>query len=138
MNNQTVKKKKMKRSDVIFLAVLISVLTVIILAAILIPTVRGATRLDRAERKLTRGDYIVQRIEAGDGSPIELDADLEARVTGLGGPNGEYIYVMKFKEKAEAESFYEAIKDQYTLTQTAAIHGRYVYYGTRTTYEMIK
>ncbi len=60
------------------------------------------------------------------------------RVEGKGGPKGEFITLIKFRDKETARLYYNAIKDEYTMTQTAVLLGQYVYYGTRTAYEAIK
>ncbi len=135
---EAVKKKKMKRSDAVLLWVTVGLLVVCILAAVVIPTVRNATRMDRAESRLKEAGYLVLRTREGDGSSFELNGDLSDRVEGRGGPKGEVMTVLKFKDREKAEAYYQAIKDEYTMTRTAVLKGRYVYYGTRTAYELIK
>ena len=138
MNNTNIKKKKMKRSDAILLWVVVGLLIAGVLAGVLIPTVRNATRMDRAARRLEKAGYIVLHTEEGDDSILPLHEDLAERVEGKGGPNGEYLTVLKFKDKEKAAHYYEVIKDDYTMTRTAVLKGRYVYYGTRVAYELVK
>ena len=132
------KKKKMKRSDAILLWVIVGLLLLGTVAAIVIPTVRNANRMDRAERRLEEAGFLVLRTVEGDGSALPLDADLAERIEGRGGPNGEVLTILKFKEKEKAETYYNVIKDNYTLTQIAVLDGQYVYHGTRTAYELVK
>ena len=128
----------MKKSDAITLYVVLGLLLIGTVLAIVIPTVRTATRMDRAERLLEEAGFLVLRTVEGDESAIKLDEDLAERVEGRGGPKGEVLTVLKFKEKEKAEAFYEAIKGEYTLTRTAVLRGKYVYYGTKTAYELVK
>jgi hypothetical protein len=134
----TAKKKKMKRSDAILLWVVVGLLLLGTVAAIVIPTVRNANRMDRAERRLEEAGFLVLRTVEGDGSALPLDEDLSERIEGRGGPNGEFLKIFKFKDKEKAEAYYEVIKDEYTLTRTAVLKGKYVYCGTRTAYELVK
>lgn len=134
----TEKKKRMKRSDVILLWVVVGLLILGAIAAIVIPTVRAATRMDRAERRLRDAGFIVTHTVEGDEGLFDLHEDLSERVEGMGGPKGEVLTVLKFKEKEKAEEYYDLIKKDYTMTRIAVLKGRYVYYGTKTAYELVK
>lgn len=141
MKQKTVKKKKrMKRSDIVLLSILLGLLLLGVVFGAVVPAIRNANRLDRAERILREEGFIVLRAGEGSDIPVPEDqaVDLVGRVEGLSGPNGEVIRLMKFKTREKAEEFYEAIREEHTMTRTAVLEGKYVYYGTRTAYEMIK
>ena len=135
--NEANRKKKAKR-DRIILIVSAALLLLAILAAILIPMARHNNRLARAERILKEEGYnYVTR--TGEGTDISTgNNDVLGRVDGQGGPKGEFITLVKFRDEEIAKLFYDALKDEYTLTLTAVQEGQYVYYGTRLTYELIK
>ena len=133
-----VNRKKKKRKERILLIVAASVVLLGILAAILVPTVRASRRLDRAERILKEAGYsVVYRSGEGAERPTG-NPDVLGRVEGKGGPKGEFITLIKFRDKEIAKTYYNAVKDEYTMTQTAVLLGQYVYYGTGTAYELIK
>ncbi len=135
--NEANRKKKARRDRITFIIV-VAVLLLGILAAILIPTVRGNRRLDRAERILKEEgfNYVIR---SGEGTSVPTgNDDVLGKVEGKGGPKGEFITLIKFRDEEIAKLFYNAAKDQYTLTLTAVQEGQYVYYGTRLTYELIK
>ena len=134
--NEANRKKKKKR-DRIILIVTSAVLLLGILAAILVPTVRHNRRLDRAERILLDAGYKVTR--TGEGTSFTTGNEkVLGRVEGSGGPKGEFITLIKFRDKETAELYHKAIKGDYTLTLTAVQEGQYVYFGTRLAYEAIK
>ncbi len=131
-------RRKKKKKDIILLSVISFLVLLGILAAILIPVIRNNQRLDRAERILKEeGFNLVTRSGEGSSRPTGNEK-VAGRVEGKGGPNGEYITVVKFYNEEDAKLTYDAVKDDFTMMQTAVREGVYVYYGTRTTYEKIK
>ena len=121
--NEANRKKKAKR-DRITLIVSAAVLLLAILAAIFIPMARHNNRLARAERILKEGGYnVVYRLGEGAERPTG-NPDVLGRVEGKGGPKGEFITLIKFRDKEIAKTYYNAIKDQYTMTQTAVLEGK--------------
>lgn len=92
-----------------------------------------------AAKSLQREGYTVRYYEEETAPEGLLNEDLTARLS-ASGPLGEVLDILYFKEKEDAVSFYEAIREKYenTPAMTAARKGNAVYYGTITAYRIVE
>ena len=97
---------------------------------------------NRAEKRLLAEGYTVVRY--GKGAPEHLVDQVDDRVVAsmeaTGGPNGERISVIRFKEKSLAKEF-ESLQKKANETNyfyTVKREGKTVIYGWTTSYKIIK
>lgn len=122
---------------------LIPVIAVVLLIALTLALILifGRFNLNRAERRLADAGYTV--IRTGKGAPEHLqktDEDVVATLSATGGPNGEQITVIRFKDKEVAKSFEELQKKAYESNYfyTVKREGKVVIYGWTNAYDIIK
>ena len=98
--------------------------------------------LDRAEERLKDAGYTVVRY--GKGAPEHLenavDEDVEATLVATGGPNGEKITLIRFKDKELAKEFEELEKkaNEKNYFYTVKREGKVVIFGWTNAYDLIK
>ena len=121
---------------------MIRLLSLTLLAVLCVMLLSACVSIDRAEEKLLAAGYTVVRY--GEGAPEHLaDAVDEKVVSSLkatGGPNGEHITVIRFKDKETAEQF-EALEKKYyedSYFMTVKREGKTVIYGWTAAYDLIK
>ena len=122
---------------------LIPTIAVVLLIALIVGLVIlfGGFNFNRAERRLKEAGYTV--IRTGKGAPEYLqktEENVEATLTATGGPNGEKITVIRFKDKDMAKTFEELQKksNESNYFYTVKREGRTVIFGWTTAYEIIK
>ena len=131
------KKKEIMRVVIPTVAVLL--LVAIVVSMILI---FSGFNFNRAEKRLLAEGYTVVRY--GKGAPEHLVDQVDDRVVAsmeaTGGPNGEKISVIRFKEKSLAKEF-ESLQKKANETNyfyTVKREGKTVIYGWTTSYKIIK
>lgn len=119
-----------------------NIISLFLLAVICILTLTACVSLDRAEEKLIEAGYTVVRY--GEGAPAHLESAVDENVVSslkaTGGPNGEHITIIRFKDKETAEQF-EALEKKYyenSYFMTVKREGKTVIYGWTAAYEVIK
>ena len=133
------KKKTVSKRDELAIGITAAVLIVAAIAALLIFVVFREDEMDRAERILKENDYNILAFKReGDDSPLTLEPTLRARLRANHKESANVINILEFKEEADARDFYDKMKGEYTLMQTMRRHGRYVYYGSVATYDLLK
>ena len=121
---------------------IIRAISLLLLSVMCAGLLAACVNFDKAERRLEEAGYVVSRY--GKGAPEHLvdavDKDVESSIVATGGPNGESISIIRFKEKEFAEKFYELQKktngSKYFMTVER--DGRTVIYGWTSAYEVIK
>lgn len=132
------KKKTLNKRSELAIGIVAAVLVVAAIAALLIFVVFREDEMDRAERILREKDYLVTVKREGDDTPLTLEPTLRSRLSATDKHSANVIKILEFKEEAGARDFYDKMKGEYTLMQTIKRHGRYVYFGSVATYEMLK
>ena len=126
------------------LKVLIPAVAALLLVAIAVSliVILSGFRFDRAEKKLLEEGYTVVRY--GKGAPEHLveqvDENVVASLKATGGPNGEHITVIEFKDKSLAKEFTELQEkaNETNYFYTVKRSGKTVIYGWTTAYKIIK
>ena len=114
----------------------------LLLAVACMAVLTACVNFDKAEEKLIEAGYTVVRY--GEGAPEHLvdavDEDVVSSLKATGGPNGEHITIIRFKDKEKAKQFEEleklAHKTNYFMTVER--DGKTVIYGWTTAYNLIK
>ena len=106
-------------------------LSLTLLILLLLSLVACTPSLDRIEETLREEEYLVRRFGAGGSDAVDLPDNVAGRISATG-PKGEYLTVLLFESKQDAEVYYTAIKKDYTLSRHAIREGKVVMYGTRT------
>lgn len=116
----------------------------VLLAALIVTLVLllSGVNFDRAERRLRKEGYTVVRY--GKGAPEHLqdaaDRDVEASLVATGGPNGEKITLIRFKDRGLAKDFERLEKkaNEENYFFTVVREGRTVIFGWTNAYEVIE
>ena len=117
-------------------------LSYLLLITLAVLMLSSCTNLDRAESRLRDAGYTVVR--AGEGAPEHLvdavDEDVEANLNATAGPNGEWVKVVRFKDKELAKKFYDlqvaSYKDKYFMSVKR--DGKTVIFGWTEAVEIVK
>ena len=118
------------------------IVSLLLLAVICSLTLTACVSLDKAEEKLLAAGYTVVR--TGEGAPEhlvnEVNEDVVSTLKATGGPNGEHITIIRFKDKEKAEQFEKLEKKHYETSyfMTVKREGKTVIYGWTTAYDVIK
>lgn len=121
---------------------MIRLLSLTLLTVICLLTLSACVSFDRAERRLIEAGYNVVR--TGEGAPEHLaepeSEDVVSTLKATGGPNGEHITVIRFKDKEKAEVFESLQKKYYEKSyfMTVVREGKTVIYGWTAAYDLIK
>ena len=131
-------KKKKESRRALLLGIAAAVLVACLVAGLVLYLCLREERIDRAERILRENDYLVTVKREGDDSPLTLEPRLRARLRGIDKNSTNVIHILEFKEKDEARKYYEQMKGDYTLMQTMKLYGRYVYFGSIGSFELLE
>lgn len=113
-----------------------------ILAAMCVCLLAACVNLDRAEESLREAGYTVVRY--GKGAPEHLvdavDENVKSSLVATGGPNGEQITIIRFKDKDLAKQYEQLQKKAYETSYfyTVARDGKTVIVGWTNAYDLIK
>lgn len=113
-----------------------------ILAAMCVCLLAACVNLDRAEESLREAGYTVVRY--GKGAPEHLvdavDENVKSSLVATGGPNGEQITIIRFKDKDLAKQYEELQKKTYETSYfyTVKRDGKTVIVGWTNAYDLIK
>ena len=118
------------------------VLSYLLLSTLILLALASCTNFDKSEQRLIEAGYTVVR--AGEGAPENMvnatDEKVEANLNATAGPNGEWVKVVRFKDKELAKSFYEmqltSYKDKYFMTVKR--DGKTVIFGWTAAVELVK
>ena len=118
------------------------ILSYLLLATLFVLMLASCTNFDKAEERLVEAGYTVVR--AGEGAPEHMvdatDEDVEANLNATAGPNGEWVKVVRFKDKELAKTFYEmqlsSYKDKYFMTVER--DGKTVIFGWTEAVKLVK
>ena len=117
------------------------ILIYLLAATLLALALASCTNFDRVEWRLTEAGYTVVR--AGEGAPEHLvssvDEDVEANLNATG-PNGDWVKIVRFKEKELAKQFYEMQLESYgdNLLITVERDGKTVIFGWTSAVDIAK
>ena len=120
---------------------LVSYLILLTLALSVLLSLASCTNFDRAEERLVEAGYNVMR--GGKGAPEDMvgavDEDVEANMKATAGPNGEWVTVIRFKEKDLAKEFYDLQAKAYAEKYFMSVKrdGRTVIYGWTAAVELV-
>ena len=113
-----------------------------ILAAMCVCLLAACVNLDRAEESLREAGYTVVRY--GKGAPEHLvdavDENVKSSLVATGGPNGEQITIIRFKDKDLAKQYEQLQKKTYETSYfyTVKRDGKTVIVGWTNAYDLIK
>ena len=113
-----------------------------LLAAMCVCLLSACVNFNRAEDRLREAGYTVVRY--GKGAPDHLknavDKDVKSSLVATGGPNGEQITVIRFKDKDLAKQYESLQKKAYETSYfyTVKREGKTVIVGWTSAYEVIK
>lgn len=132
------RKREEKEGRTLVIGIAAVFLAVCLIAGLVLYLCLREDRIDRAARILSENDYLVTVKREGDDSPLELNEKMNARLRGIDKNSLNVIYILEFKEEADAREFYELEKKEHTLTETVKRYGRYVYYGSIGSFELLE
>lgn len=137
MSKKKKEKKKVKKSELILGITVVGLLLAILVTGLLFLLLREE-RIDRAARILGENDYNVLVVREGDENGFDLEERLNARLRGIDKNSLDVIEILEFKEEEDARNFYEREKKNYTLMETIKRYGRYVYFGSIGSFELLE
>ena len=121
---------------------MIRLISCFLLAVMCVCLLAACVNLDRAEESLREAGYTVVRY--GKGAPEHLvdavDENVKSSLVATGGPNGEQITIIRFKDKDLAKQYEQLQKKAYETSYfyTVARDGKTVIVGWTNAYDIIK
>ena len=121
---------------------MIRAISCLLLAVTCICLLSACVNFDRAEESLREAGYTVVRY--GEGAPEHLvdavDENVKSSLIATGGPNGEQITIIRFKDKDLAKQYESLQKKAYETSYfyTVARDGKTVYVGWTNAYDIVK
>ena len=121
---------------------MVRLISCVLLGVMCISLLSACVSFDRAEDRLREAGYTVVRY--GKGAPDHLvdavDESVKSSLVATGGPNGEQITIIRFKDKDLAKQYEQLQKKAYETSYfyTVARDGKTVIVGWTNAYDIIK